>query len=98
MQTSLSQLVVVVAVVFFRAFLAEVGKKVMLQNSLLQSKHTHHSNYGMQKADLICFVNCSEMHQLSIVLEVLTVTAWHASVWKRKDRVKKILLQGSTQP
>lgn len=65
----------------------------MLQISLLQSKHTHHSNYGMQKADFICFVNRSEMHRLSNVLEVLTVTAWHASVWKRKDKVKKRMQQ-----
>lgn len=70
----------------------------MLQNSLLQSKHTHHSNYGMQKADLICFANHAAMHQLSNVLEALIVTAWHAPVWKRMGRVKKRTQQGSTQP
>lgn len=36
------------------------------------------------------------MHQLSNVLEVPTDR--HASVWKRKERVKKRMQQGSLQP
>lgn len=46
----------------------------------------------------MCFVNHAEMHQLPNVLEIFSLTAWHASVWKRKDRVNKRMHQGSTQP